>query len=83
MKSVFAAFVPSDVVTRTLAVPAAPAGVTAVIVVAETTVTEVAAAPPIVTEVAPVKLAPEMVTLVPPEIAPALGEIDATVGALP
>jgi len=78
-----AAFVPSTVVTRTLAVPAVPAGVTAVIVVADTTVTEVAAAPPIVTPVAPVKLAPVIVTPVPPEIGPVLGEIAATVGAVP
>ena len=77
----FAAFVPPDVVTRTLALPAVPAGVTAVIDVEDTTVTEVAAAPPIVTAVAPVKPVPEMVTLVPPAIGPVLGEIALTVGA--
>ena len=41
----FAEFVPTGIVTKTLAVPAAPAGVVAVIVVAFTTVTFVAAVP--------------------------------------
>ena len=44
-----AAFDPPGVVTTTLAVPALPAGVVAVIEVALTTVTPVAAAPPMVT----------------------------------
>jgi len=68
-------------VTRTLAVPTVPAGVTAVIEVEDTTVTEVAAAPPMVTPVAPVKLVPVIVTLVPPAVGPELGEIAVTVGA--
>ena len=57
-----ALLVPPGVVTRTLAVPAVPAGVVAVIVVAFTTVTAVAVAPPIVTAVAPVKFVPVRVT---------------------
>ena len=67
----------------TLAVPAVPAGVVAVIEVALTTETFVAAVPPIVTPVAPVKLAPVIVTLVPPRVVPVLGEMLVTVGAGP
>src|ERR1700741_1220823 len=52
--------VPCDVVTTTL--PDAPAPTTAVIDVGETTLNEVAAAPPNVTLVAPVKLVPVIVT---------------------
>jgi hypothetical protein len=72
--------VPPVAVTSTLAVPAEWAGVTAVIDVDETTVTLVAAAPPIVTAVAPVKPVPVMVTGVPPAVVPELGEIALTVG---
>ena len=50
--------------------PAACAGVTAAIVVDETTTMFVAGAPPIVTLVAPVKYAPEIVMGVPPTIVP-------------
>jgi hypothetical protein len=75
-----ALLVPAVVVTSTLAVPAEPAGVTAVIEVAETMVTLVAAAPPIVTAVAPVKPVPVMVTDVPPAVGPEFGEIAVTVG---
>jgi len=67
-------------VTSTLAVPAEPAGVVAVIEVALTTVTLVAAAPPMVTPVAPVKLVPVIVTFVPPNVEPELGLIPLTVG---
>jgi hypothetical protein len=81
-KSVLAAFVPPAVVTSTLAeVPAVPAGVFAVIVVEFTTTTDVAAVPPIVTAVAPVKSAPVIVTSVPPLAGPWFGEIFVTVGA--
>ena len=80
--SVFAAVVPPGVVTRTLAVPALPAGVVAVIVVALVTVKLVAAVPPIVTPVAVVRLTPVMVTLVPPAIGPLLGLRLVTVGAV-
>ncbi len=57
-------------VTSTLAGPAVPAGVVAVIVVALVTTTLVAALPPIVTEVAPVNPVPVIVTLVPPSVVP-------------
>ena len=50
-----AEFVPPGVVTRTLAVPALPAGVVAVIEVELTKVKLGTVAPPSVTEVAPVK----------------------------
>lgn len=76
-----AAFEPVGVVTTTLAEPALPAGVVAVMLVALTTVKDVAAAPPIVTPVAPVKLVPVIVTLVPPPVGPLDGLIDVTVGA--
>ena len=73
--------VPPAVVTRTLAVPALPGGVVAVIVVELTTMTFVAAAPPMVTAVAPVRLVPVIVTLVPPSVGPVAGEMPVTVGA--
>jgi hypothetical protein len=68
------------VVTRTLAGPTVPAAVTAVIVVEFTTVTLVAATPPMVTPVAPVRLVPVIVTLVPPEAKPMVGLMAVTVG---
>ena len=80
MNSVLAALLPPGVVTTTLAVPAAPAGVTAVIDVLLTTTTLVAAAPPMVIPVAPVKFVPVMVTDVPPAVGPLLGETAVTVG---
>jgi hypothetical protein len=52
---------PFDVVTLTL--PVAPAPTAAVILVALTTVNEVAAVPPKLTAVAPVKFVPVMVTV--------------------
>ena len=60
MNNVLAALVPSGVVTKTLAVPALPAGVVAVMVVELTTVKSMAAVPPRVTAVAPVKSVPVM-----------------------
>ena len=80
--SEFAAFVPPAVVTRTLAVPALPAGMVAVIVVEFTGTTLVAAVPPIVTPVAPVRFVPVIVTLVPPAVGPLPGLRLVTVGAL-
>ena len=71
---------PPGVVTATSTVPAAWAGVIAVMVVALTTVKLVAAVPPNVTAVAPVRLVPVMVTLVPPSVVPLAGVIDVTVG---
>jgi len=78
---VLAAFVPSGVVTSTLAVPALPAGVVQVMVVLSTTWRLAAAAPPMVTPVAPVKLVPVIVTLLPPLSGPLDGEMLETVGA--
>ena len=75
-----AALVPAEVVTSTLAVPAVPAGATHVSVVGFVTTTLVAAVPPMVTPVAPVKLVPVSVTLVPPAVLPVLGEMAVTVG---
>jgi hypothetical protein len=72
--------VPPGVVTTTFAAPAVPAGVVAVIVFAFTTDTLVAACPPIVTDVAPVRFVPVMVTLVPPAVDPLVGDILLTVG---
>ena len=61
-----AGFVPYWVVTRTLTGPALlSVGVVQVMVLESTTVTLVAATPPNVTPVAPVKSRPVMVTLVP------------------
>ena len=81
MNREFAALVPPAVVTKTLAEPAVPAGVVAVMLVELFTVKLVAATPPIVTEVAPVRLVPVMVILVPPEVKPLVGKILITVGA--
>jgi len=81
VNSVLAALVPAGVVTSTLAMPAVPAGVVAVMVVAFTTVMPVAELPPMVTAVAPVKLVPVIVTGVPPKVVPEVGEIAVTVGA--
>ena len=65
--------VPPAVVTATLFAPAVPAGVLAVIDVALTTTTLVAATPLTVTLVAPVKLVPEIVIEVPPLVGPEVG----------
>ena len=81
MNNVLAALVPLGVVTKTLAVPAVPAGVVAVMIVELNTVTLVAVTPSIVTAVAPVKSVPVMVMVVPPAIKPLVGEIVVTVGA--
>ena len=81
VNSVLAALLPEGVVTTTLAVPADPAGVVAVMDVALTTETLVAATPPIVTPVAPVKPVPVIVTAVPPAVVPLVGVREVTVGA--
>jgi hypothetical protein len=70
----------SGFVTVTVAAPAACAGVVAVIVVAFTTVTPVAAVPPMVTVAPATKFVPVIVTLVPPAIGPLEGAIPVTVG---
>ena len=74
------ALVPPAVVTVMSTVPL-PAGDVAVICVAPLTVNELALAAPNFTAVAPVKLVPVMVTLVPPAVVPLFGLIAVTVGA--
>ena len=81
MNAVFAALTPPPVVTTTLAVPAVPAGVVAVIDVSLTTTRLVAATPANVTPVAPLKPVPVIVTAVPPAGGPVAGAISETVGA--
>ena len=78
--SVFAAFVPPGVVTRTLAVPAVPAGRVAVMEVLLTITIEVATVPPIVTFVVPVNPVPVIVTAVPAVSTPPFGVMEVTVG---
>jgi hypothetical protein len=72
--------VPLEVVTVTFTVPA-PAGLTAVIEVAEFTVKLVAAVTPNCTAVAPMKPVPATVTLLPPAVGPLVGLMPVTVGA--
>jgi len=72
--------VPPGVVTATLFAPTVPAGVTAVTLVEETTTTLVAATPPTVTLVAPVKAVPVIVIAVPPAVEPVAGETEEIVG---
>ena len=81
VKSAFAAFDPLGVVTITLAEPALPTGVVAVIDVSETTLVFVAGAPPIVTLVAPVNAVPVIVSEVPPNVEPLDGLIEVIEGA--
>ena len=75
------ALVPDGVVTVTSTVPATPEGLVAVIWVALTTVTAVAALAPKLTAVAPVKSVPVIVTGVPPTVEPLVGETLVTAGA--
>jgi hypothetical protein len=72
--------VPPGVVIDTVLAPAVPAGVTAVTVVELTTLTEVAATPPIVTELAPVRFVPVIVIAVSPLVGPVFGLTDEIVG---
>ncbi len=72
--------VPPAVVTSTFCEPSVPAGVTAVIEVALLTTTLEAGFPATRT-VAPVKLVPVMVIVVPPAAEPELGVIVVNVGA--
>ena len=64
-----------------LAAPAVPAGVVALSVVRFTTLTLVAAVPPMVMPVAPLRFVPVIVTLVPPRVDPLAGVRLVTVGA--
>ena len=73
---------PPEPVTITLTTPDEPlAGVTTVIDVALELKIEVPAVPPNVTEVVPVKLVPEIVTVVPPATGPNTGDNEVIVGA--
>ena len=63
-------------------VPAAWAGVIAVIWVGLITETPVAAIPPKVTVVAPLRFVPVIVTVVPPSVEPEVGEMLVIVGAV-
>ena len=76
----FTGLVPFGVVTRTSTVPAAPAGVVASTVVASTGVNDVAATPPMLTALAPVRLVPVMTMFVPPAVEPLFGTTLVTVG---
>lgn len=67
-------------VTATSTEPVAWAGTVAVINVSLFTVTPVAAVPPNVTALAPVKCVPVIVTLPPPFELPEFGDTDVTVG---
>jgi hypothetical protein len=71
--------VPPGVVTWTSTIPV-PAEEVAVIRLELTTTTLVAATPPNVTEVAPLKFEPVMVTGVPPDGDPLFGPIELTTG---
>jgi len=73
---------PSSVVTIMPTAPALRAGVIQVIVVLFTTLIVVAAKPSNVTDVAPVKFVPVIVTLVPPTMAPDDGETPVTFGGV-
>ena len=81
MNKLLAALVPPGVVTKTLAVPALPAGTVQVAEVLLTTVKLLQVTPPTVMPVASVRLVPVMVMDVPPSVEPLLWEIDVTVGA--
>ena len=79
--AVTVALVPYEVVTKTLCNAATWAGETAVISVAETTVKLPARTVPKMTLVAPEKPVPVIVTVVPPDVGPELGDTAATAGA--
>jgi hypothetical protein len=70
---------PVGVVTVTSTVPD-PGGDVAVMAVALFTAKTLALVPPNIIKVAPLRLVPEMVTLVPPEVGPLAGEIAVTEG---
>ena len=72
--------VPSGVVTVTSTVPLLPAGLTTVIWVSLSTVKLLVPVEPNETLVAPVKLEPVMVTVVPPVVGPLAGLMPVTVG---
>ena len=71
---------PPGLVTVTVAAPALPTGVVAVMLVLLTTTTFVAAVPPNVTAAPAAKFVPVIVTAVPPAIGPLFGDTLLTVG---
>jgi hypothetical protein len=73
--------VPLGVVTFMSTVPAEPEGAVAVICPSLFTVKLVAFVVPNLTAVAPVKFVPAIVTTVPPEVVPVLGDTAVTAGA--
>ena len=73
---------PSSVVTIIPTAPALRAGVIQVIVVLFTTLIVVAAKPSNVTDVAPVKVVPVIVTVVPPSILPDDGKMPVIFGGV-
>jgi hypothetical protein len=77
-----AVLIPWEVVTVTFTLPAAYLGDSAVMDVAEVTVTFGASVAPNITFVTPVKLVPVMITEVPPVVGPVVGLIFVTVGRL-
>ena len=74
--------VPYSVVTIMPTAPILRAGVIQVIVVLFTTLIVVAAIPPNVTDVAPIKDVPVIVTLVPPSVLPDDGEMPVMLGGV-
>jgi hypothetical protein len=74
--------VPEEVTSLTSTVPGPSAGDVAVAWVALTNVTLVAAKLPKLTEVKPVKFVPLIVTDVPPNVDPVLGETEVMTGAV-
>ena len=72
---------PLGVVSTTSLTPAVPIGVNAVTEVALTTATLVAAVPPIVTLLVPVKFVPEIVMVVAPLVGPDTGVTVPIVGS--
>ena len=71
---------PPPVVSLTSCSPTDPDGVTTVIEVALTLVSDVPAIPSNVTPVVPANLMPVIVTVVPPVVGPLAGETDVIVG---
>ena len=84
MKDENAPLGPPPVVTimPTAPAPALRAGVIQVIVVLSTILREVAAIPPNVTDVAPVKFVPVIVTFVPPTVLPDDSEMSVILGGV-
>jgi hypothetical protein len=81
LSALLAALVPPAVVTATSTVPALSAGEVAVICVALLIVKLVAAVDPNATAVAPLRLVPVIVTVVPPVVDPPVGLMLDTAGA--